>query len=80
MSEQRGEGATQGDEAEADAVNARRQPDWEEVAVVVGEVASRRAAKTLTTEAVADLRARMAEAVPEDRPELLTQFEALLTS
>lgn len=80
MSAERGEGATPGDEDEADRVNAGRQPDWEEVAFVAAEVASRRSAGTLDPGAVAALRARMADAVPEGRPELLSEFEALLAS
>lgn len=80
MSEERGEGATRGDEAEADRVNAQAQPDWEEIALASAEAVARRDAGTLTADALVSLRARMSDAVPADRPELLAEFEALLPS
>jgi len=78
VKDKKGEDVTLGDEEEADRINANDQPDWEELGAIREEIAKLQ--KDAPPDLVESLRQRARDAIPEDRPELLAEIEALLVS
>lgn len=79
MKKQDGEGAPGGSEEEADLINTVPQPDWEELGMIRDQIAELKRSGRMTPALFAEIRIRATDAIPETRPELLAEIDALLT-